>query len=62
MDLQRTGRYDLKHQNSQQLEGKTTKTIRTFDIEDKLLFIVDTLRCGGNILCITRKIARKHCN
>ena len=34
MDLQKKGRYDLMYQKAQQLGGRTSKSIRTFGIED----------------------------
>ena len=34
LDLQKNGRYDLIYQKAQKLEGRTSKGIRTFGIED----------------------------
>ena len=44
MELQIKGRYDLMHQNAQQLGGRTSKAIRIFDIEDTQANIVTNHR------------------
>ena len=40
MDIQKKGRFDLMYQKAQQIGGRTSKSIRTFGIEDNKCNIV----------------------
>ena len=48
MDLKKKGRYYLMYQKAQELEGRTSKLIRTFGLEDNL----------GSLVTVHRKYLR----